>query len=68
MAEAQFLITIVFNNSVSELYTLRTAHELAQLSYIAQVFQTRADELSPTTQAEENMCSSLSSYRSLWAN
>ena len=42
-------------------FTRRTDHELAHLSCIAQVTKTCADELRPTAQAGENMCSSCSS-------
>ena len=37
-----------------------------ELSPVAQAFKTCADELLPIAQAVENMCSSCSSYSSLW--
>ena len=48
--------------------TRRTDHELAHLSCIAQASETYADEPPPIAQAEENMCSSCSSYSSPWEN
>ena len=54
-------------SSFSQICTPRTAHDLAHPSCIAQAFKTCADELPPTAQAAENMCSSCSSYSSFWA-